>query len=218
MTKSDAIAHLWEYHQMHHMLTPADIIFVLGSNDERVALYAAELFHRKLAPYIVFSGGAGRFTEGLVSTEAERFAAVAQKHGVPLSAILIENKSTNTGENIQFTCTLLKQHDITPKSVIALQKPYMERRTLATLEAQWAKPTMPSLIISSPPFSFQEYLTPELSENLVISAMVGDYQRIKEYPKQGFSTPQPYSSLAEEAFHTLVALGYTSQLIPHIPV
>lgn len=40
----------------------ADIIFVLGSNDLRVAERAADLWRHKSAPLILFSGGFGNFT------------------------------------------------------------------------------------------------------------------------------------------------------------
>ena len=50
MTPEEAIEILWEYHHVKQELRPADLIFILGSNDVRVAEYAAELYARKLAP------------------------------------------------------------------------------------------------------------------------------------------------------------------------
>ena len=210
MTKDEAVAALWEYHRLHQSLKPADLLLVLGSNDERVGVYAAELYRQGLAPKVLFSGGAGRFTEGLRGTEAERFAAAAEAAGLPPEAILLETRSTNTGENVRFSREILQETGLHPQSIIALQKPYMERRTLATLEAQW--PGMP-FQVSAPQMAFGEYLTETLNEEIVISAMVGDYQRILEYPRLGFSTEQPFSTRAEEAFLTLAGLGYTSQLL-----
>ena len=43
MTPEEAIEILWEYHHVKQELRPADLIFILGSNDVRVAEYAAEL-------------------------------------------------------------------------------------------------------------------------------------------------------------------------------
>ena len=48
---------IWEYCLLHQPLKKADIIFVLGSHDLRVAERAAELYQQELAPLIVFSGG-----------------------------------------------------------------------------------------------------------------------------------------------------------------
>ena len=75
------------------------------------------------------------------------------KKGVPGDCILIENKSTNTGENVRFSRAVLEKAGIPePSSIIALQKPYMERRTLATLQAQWPEVRV---AVSSPPFFVQ---------------------------------------------------------------
>lgn len=138
MTPEEAIAILWDYHHVKQELRPAELIFILGSNDIRVAEYAAELYARKLAPLLLFSGGMGRFTGEWAVPEAELFAEAAMKKGVPGDCILIENKSTNTGENVRFSRAVLEKAGIPePSSLIALQKPYMERRTLATLQAQW---------------------------------------------------------------------------------
>ena len=41
MTPEEAIEILWEYHHVKQELRPADLIFILGSNDVRVAEYAA---------------------------------------------------------------------------------------------------------------------------------------------------------------------------------
>lgn len=211
MTPEEAIETLWDYHHVKQELRPADLIFILGSNDVRVAQYAAELYKRNLAPTLLFSGGVGRFTGEWAVTEAELFAAAAMEKGVPEKAILIENKSTNTGENVRYSREILKKAGIPePVSLIALQKPYMERRTLATLQAQWPEA---QVVVGSPPVSFREYLTPELPRQLVVSAMVGDFQRILEYPRQGFSTEQPVPPEAMEAFRTLVEAGYDSQLL-----
>ncbi len=217
MSIQEAINTLWDYHHVKQELRPADLIFVLGSNDARVAEYAAELYHRGLAPLVLFSGGVGRFTasEWAVS-EAETFAATAEKAGVPRDKILLENKSTNTGENVRFSRQVLAQSGIPePKTVIALQKPYMERRTLATLQAQWPEV---NVAVSSPPCTFEQYLTPKLTADFVINAMIGDFQRILEYPKQGFSTPQPVTPEALQAFRILVEAGYNTQLLKDVPL
>lgn len=79
MTPEEAIEILWEYHHVKQELRPADLIFILGSNDVRVAEYAAELYARKLAPLLLFSGGMGRFTGEWAVPEAELFAEAAMK-------------------------------------------------------------------------------------------------------------------------------------------
>ena len=86
---------------MGHDLQTADLIWALGSHDLRVADRVAELWHAGMAPLVVMSGGLGNFTEGVFEKpEADLFAERAIELGVPEEVILIENRSTNTGENV----------------------------------------------------------------------------------------------------------------------
>ena len=91
---------LWDYHHMNHDLRKSDCILALGSHDLRVAHRAAELYLEGWAPVVIMSGGLGNLTQGIwTEPEADKFAAIAIQKGVPAGAILIENRSTNTGEN-----------------------------------------------------------------------------------------------------------------------
>ena len=95
---------LWNYHHVNHSVEESDCILVLGSHDLRVAERGAELYLQGLAPLVIFSGGLGSLTKEIWhEPEANKFAKTAVAMGVPPDAILIENKSTNTGENILLT-------------------------------------------------------------------------------------------------------------------
>lgn len=202
---------IWDYHHINHALQKSDCIFVLGSHDTRVADRAAELYLEGWAPLLIFSGGLGRFTQELwTETEADLFARIAKEKGVPAQVILIENKSTNTGENVLFTRQLLKQKNMDPQSFILVQKPYMERRTVATFQKQW-----PGKIfcVTSPQLSFDQYPTPQLPMERVIEIMVGDLQRIRIYAEKGFQVHQEIPETVWEAYEKLVALGFDKQLV-----
>jgi len=217
MTKEDAINIVWDYMHMGHQLKKADVIFVLGSRDTRVAEYATQLYLDGWAPFILFSGSGdihnhkpGR-EKFMGSTEAEVFADIARKEGVLDKAILIENKSQNTGDNYKFASDLLKEKAIQPKTVIAVQKPYMERRTYATGKIHW--PNL-ELIVTSPPIPVAEYSN-DLNnyDEHWLHTMVGTLQRIKEYPSKGFQIEQEIPSKVWEAYKYLVGQGYTNRLI-----
>jgi uncharacterized SAM-binding protein YcdF (DUF218 family) len=205
----EAAEALWDYHRLGESITAAEGILVFGSNDLRVAEHAASLFHEGLAPWLLFSGERGRMTQAWPETEAETMARVAITAGVPESAILIENRATNTGENIRFSRTLLEGRGLHPVSAIFVQKPYMERRTRAALDVQW--PGM-KIQLSSPPLDFTAYCSGDLTKETVIAAMVGDFQRIVDYPALGFASPQPVPAEARAAFDFLVAAGFREQL------
>jgi uncharacterized SAM-binding protein YcdF (DUF218 family) len=202
---------LWDYHQLHHTLEKADCIFVLGSHDTRVAERGAELYLQGWAPMIIMSGGLGRLTkESWTESEASLFARIAIDKGVSAEAILIEDKSTNTGENILFTQRLLKQKGLDPASFILVQKPYMERRSFATFEKQWPGK---KLIVTSPQIDFKNYPTKDLPMERVIQIMVGDLQRIKIYAEKGFQIYQDIPARVWQAYEQLVAMGYNEQLV-----
>jgi uncharacterized SAM-binding protein YcdF (DUF218 family) len=202
---------IWDYHHLNHQLEKSEIILALGSNDLRVAEYAAELYLQGWAPWLIFSGNTGTFTRGrFARSEAETFAAIAMEKGVPEEAILIEPESTNTGENVIFSRRLLERRGLDPKSFILVQKPYMERRAFATFMNFWPGKR---LIAASPPITFADYPTAELPKDLVINIMVGDLQRIKLYPQKGFQIEQDIPAHIWQAFEELIALGYKKHLI-----
>src|SRR5262249_41423126 len=209
---------IWDYHHLNHKLEKSDVILALGSNDLRVAEYAADLYLQGWAPLLVFSGNAGALTRECFSKpEAEMFAEIALQRGVPESAILIEAGSTNTGENVTFSRRLLESKgghsEKWPDSLILVQKPYMERRAYATFMN-----FLPGkrVIAAPPPIPFSEYPieeSEELPRDLVINIMVGDLQRISVYPGRGFQIEQEIPDDVWRAFEKLVELGYDKHLI-----
>ena len=202
---------LWNYHHVDHEVKKSDCILTLGSHDLRVADRAAEIYLEGMAPIIVFSGGLGNLTKGMwKKSEAELFAQIALDKGVPAEAIFIENKSTNTGENILFTKAVLRQNKLDPQSFIVVQKPYMERRSLATFKKHWPDK---ELIVTSPQVSFEDYPTAEIPLERVINIMVGDLQRIKIYPDKGFQVYQFIPKDVWDAYERLVELGFDKHLV-----
>lgn len=122
----------------------------------------------------------------------------------------MENKSTSTGENIVLTKKLLAERGLNFQRFIVVQKPYMERRTFATFKQVWPEA---DVVVTSPPIPFDQYPNQEISKDTVINIMVGDLQRIREYPKQGFQVKQKIPSDVWQAYEQLVALGFTKHLI-----
>lgn len=218
MNIESAIRCIWDYMKMNHRLEKSDAILVLGSYDIRVAEYASSLWLSGWAPYLVCAGSGtvhknSEVWQGFVgSTEADVFADIARKAGVPDSAILIENKSQNTGQNYEFTLKLLEGKNISVNKIIAVQKPFMERRTFATGKV-WLPPHI-DLIVTSPGISLEEYPNELIGKNdHWIHNMVGDLQRIKEYPKRGFQIEQDIPDDVWDAYNFLIDEGYTKSLI-----
>lgn len=215
--KIDELAQIiWDYHLMNHSLEKADCILALGSHDTRVAERAAQLYLENYAPFIIFSGGLGRLTSGIWQIpEAEIFRDIAINLGVPKEKILIENKSTNTGENIQFTCKLLQENQLNFHKLILVQKPYMERRTYATFKKQWPDQNT-EIIVTSPELTFQNYCNDQYPKEKVIAIMLGDLERIRDYPEKGFQIYQEIPIAVLDAYTQLLqyikSTSYTKYL------
>lgn len=206
---------IWDYHRLNHTLVPADVILVLCSHDTSVAERGAQLALDGWAPLLIFSGGLGAITKRMWSEpEADQFAAIARRMGVAGERILIENRSTNTGENITCTQALLAERGLDPQAFIVVQKPYMERRSFATFRKRWPDKTV---LVTSPQVSFDDYLAnysnASLSADDVISIMVGDLQRVREYPARGFQIPQDIPDDVWSAYEELVRAGFDRHLI-----
>jgi uncharacterized SAM-binding protein YcdF (DUF218 family) len=209
------VERVWNYHQLHHQLSHADAILVLCSHDTIVAERGAALFLEGWAPLLIFSGGLGAITRQFWSEpEADQFAHIAMRMGVPRERILVENRSTNTGENVLFTKRLLAERQLDPETFIVVQKPYMERRSYATFKKVWPEK---NVIVTSPRLSLDEYLERYSHETLsredVISIMIGDLQRIHIYPEKGFQIPQEIPADVWHAYDELVKAGFDKHLI-----
>jgi uncharacterized SAM-binding protein YcdF (DUF218 family) len=202
---------VWDYHHVNHALAKADCIIVLGSHDTRVAERGAEVFLGGWAPLLVCSGHLGSLTGAMwTRSEAEIFADVAVGLGVPRDRILIEGRSTNTGENVDFSRQMLAEKGLRPRKSIAVQKPYMERRTLATFRQRW--PEL-EVVVTSPRIAFDAYPTLDIRKDDVIHIMVGDLQRLIVYGRKGWSVPQDVPPAVREAYERLVAAGYTRRMV-----
>jgi len=206
---------IWDYHQLHQEPIKGDVIIAAGTNDLRVAEFAADLYLQGYGSRLVCSGGVAHqhdlLATGWEKTEAEMFADVAERHGVPRESILLENRSTNTSENFRFTRTLFEERGMLPHRIVIAVKPFMQRRVWATLAMVW--PEMPATL-ASPRMTLDEYFTPELHADKIVNIMMGDLQRLWIYGKKKWSAPQEFPEHVMAAYHRLVELGFTRHLLP----
>ena len=205
---------IWDYLRLGQTPEKCDCIVGFGNFNTDIARRAAELYHQGLAPKILFTGGLGRNTEGLLpEPEAVRFARVAMECGVPEEDILLEDRSTNTKENILFTRQLLEAKNLPHRYILGVHQPFMERRIKAAMGVYW-----PELhfSVTSPQVTIPEYLARAreqgVSEEASVSVIVGDFQRMDLYAKLGYQLPQHIPEDAWAAFHELVDLGFDKQL------
>jgi uncharacterized SAM-binding protein YcdF (DUF218 family) len=207
---------IWDYMQLHQPPEKADAVFVLCSIDERVAEYGARLFLDGYGARLIFSGGTAHQDDLLKTSydksEAEHFADIAIARGVQADKIIVENKAQNTGQNIEFTYKLLQARNLRLRSFVLVQKPYMERRTFATFKKRWPG-TDTEIFVTSPRIGYSDYFNDANPKELIINIMVGDLQRIREYPKLGFQIEQKIPAEVWSAYEKLVAAGFARHLI-----
>lgn len=203
---------IWEYMHLHQHIEKCDAIFGLCAVDTRIAERAAQLFLDGYGDWLIFAGGVGRFSKHVFTkSEAEVFADIAVGLGVPRERIITETRSTNTGENIQFTHQLLQARGLHTGSLLLVQKPYMERRTYATFKKQWPDHHT-KMLVTSPQVSYEQYCSEALPKEHVINMLVGDLQRIREYPARGYQIPQDIPADVWQAYENLITAGFTEQL------
>ena len=204
---------LLEYMQMDMPVVKSDVLIGMGALDTRIAERTAELFLDGYAQCIVFTGGLGKITKHTqAQTEAEKFRDIALKMGVPEDKILLEKEATNSGENIVFVQKLLEEKRLKPNSLLIVTKPYMERRIWSAYKKQWEDKDT-KITVTSPQITYEEHFNKKIPKELFINVMVGDLQRIKEYPEQGFQVEQEIPKDVWQAYEELVKLGYTQFLM-----
>ena len=205
---------IWDYLCLNEPLEKADCIVGFGNFNTDIARRAAELYHAGYAPKVLFTGGLGRNTEGLLpEPEAVRFAKTAMECGVPECDIILEPSSTNTKENILFTREKLEAMGLPHGRILGVHQPFMERRIKAAMGVYW--PDV-SFRVTSPQVTIPEYLEAAkgqgVSHDASVSVIVGDFQRMELYAKLGYQLPQHIPDAAWAAFHQLVEMGYDKQL------
>ena len=205
---------IWDFMHMGQEPEKADVIVGFGCYDEDIPKRCAELYHQGYAPYVCFSGGLGRNTSGIWSrSEAERFAAVAIAAGVPENRIILEDKSTNSAENLLFTPKVLADRGVKAEKIIAVHKPYMEKRLWAAMQVYW--PDVRA-VYTSPQVTCEEHIKHAeavgMTKKGVIDTIVGDLQRMELYAVKGYQVSVEIPQEVRTAYDALVRAGYTGQL------
>lgn len=182
----------------------------MGSHDLRVANQAAELFKKGKAKFIVCTGGFGKITKSLWGiSEAEKYADICIQNGVPEDKIIIENKSSNSGENFIFSKKILEEKEIKVNSGLIVSKTYLSRRAIATAKKQWSQIDW---FIESPQIVFEKYFNDEVPFERMVNLMVGDLQRLKTYSDKGFQVSVDIPEDINKAYLYLISRGYTEFL------
>ena len=189
-----------------------DAVIGFGHFDLSIPRRCAELVRQGAARRIVFTGGIGAGTADLGGPEADAFAAeLAKDHPDLARNAVVENRSTNTGDNIRFTSDLLRSLDPplsfgeAIKSVLLVATPCRQRRVWLT----WQKLVPEVAVWNAPPRADYESLRAlyATKKEDIRLQLVGEYERIRDYPARGWIAEDQIPPTIHEAARVLAATG-----------
>ncbi len=114
------------------------LILIFGGSNLELSDKAASLFKQGCCKYILISGGKNKKLGNI--TEARWHRNNLVKKGVPKEKILLEEKASNSLENVLFSKKIInKQFKLSPKKIIIIGKAFHGRRILMTLRKNLSK-------------------------------------------------------------------------------
>lgn len=137
------IADVSDYIFVSDKPTEADAVFLPGGSHPQQPEYAAELYHQGMARWLIPSGGVSVKLEkwagvrskaeiynGNYQSDCEFFTDVLVKKGVPLSAIIGEDKSGHTRDNAFLSRKAADERGVEIKRALIVCKAFHARRCL----------------------------------------------------------------------------------------
>jgi uncharacterized SAM-binding protein YcdF (DUF218 family) len=181
---------IFNYLYLNEPPRKADLVIGFGHFDTRVPARCLELHEQGLAPLILFTGGVGAGSTGLNKPEAEVFLEEAKRLQPRLeeSKVMLENQSTNTGENIRFSIKKMQENGYWPpggfQKILLVATPYRQRRVFRTCRLFFSG----TELVNCPPASHYEKdsrLYASKGEDLD-QLLLGEMKRLRDYPAKGF--------------------------------
>lgn len=133
------LSRMWDYLSESDPLEISNLLFVFGGPEPQRINEAIKLYKEGYASRILFTGQRSSYMKEVEVTEAEYYASVAEKQGVPKKDIILETKARNTPENAINSVKILKADNFLPSRIIIITLAYHMRRCYLTLKssADW---------------------------------------------------------------------------------
>ena len=169
-------------------LHPAsDLLFIFGTStiDGEILESVARDCQQGRFPKVIVTGLSGRLYSETGKPVAHMIRDELIARGVPSDIILVQDKSTNTLEDVAFSLDVLEKHSISPESIAFLCKAHHSGRCLRTL-----RKFFPSQTLLPVPYiaaydgikvAEEDWYQHEVSRGRVY----GEYLRIIEYTRRG---------------------------------
>lgn len=132
------ISIIWDWLAISDKLEKADLIFLFGGATMDIVDKGFELINCHYAPVILTSGNNGTFgNPKWTKPSADIFRDYLVKKGINKNRIIVQNKSTNTLEDVTYSVPLLLKTKLLPKKIILVSCPVHQRRAYATFKKQF---------------------------------------------------------------------------------
>ncbi len=174
----------------------ADVIVGFGHFDPRIPRRCCELYGLLHAQHIVFTGGRGNGSADLTVAEARYFLerSRAERPGIPPDTFSLDTVSTNTGENVRNTLTLLEGlrpvvGPLESLTVVLVANAYRQRRVWLT----WRTQALAVACVNAPPqttFEREQVLFAEKGQDLC-EHLAGEVERLERYGERGYIERAP---------------------------
>jgi DUF218 domain len=203
---------LWNYLRLGQEVQEAQCLLVFGGHDLGVAHRAVELYQDEVAPWILISGGSANVpARSKFETEAEAIAGIIYQNGIPEKSVLIERIASNTSENFWLSAELLRDNHLDFDDFLVVQKPYSERRTLATARRRWPSK---NVRVTSEVIEFDKYCAGEIPTQRILSMIAGEVIRLDNYARSGLlDLDEPVPSAVIDEARQLQDNGYNGRAI-----
>ncbi|MEE2853503.1 MAG: YdcF family protein [Actinomycetota bacterium] len=187
---------IWEFLAPQGALTGKyDCIFVFGGADLKVPLRAAHLWLENVAPFVVATGGKGPYSVHFQDSEAKVFAARMVEAGVSPHSIVTEPFASNTGENVAMGMAAFRSlRNQPPKRIVAVSKPFIMRRCLATFANQYPAIEVCAAPPTGPALDFIDRSRADFANRLI-----DELERLNVYVAKGFISRVPIPAGVVEA-------------------
>ena len=122
----------------------ADLLFIFGTSsiDNEILESVAHDCQRGHFPKVMITGLSGRLYSETGKPVAHIMRDELIARGVPSEIILVQDRSTNTLEDVAFSLDVLEKHSISPESIAFLCKAHHSGRCLRTLRKFFPSQTL----------------------------------------------------------------------------
>jgi hypothetical protein len=176
---------------------PYDAVLGFGMFDLTLPVFCGDLYASGQARRIIFTGGIGAGTGDLGAPEGEVWRrTLASSHPAIVDTdVIVESRSTNTGENVLFTTTLLETthprlaFGAGTRRVIVVASPTRLRRASLTLRRH--HPAL-DVIRQLPRVTMEQDAARYAAQGIdYVRHIAGELDRLVDYPRRGWIVGEP---------------------------